>query len=122
MRETRRYLKVLGLVAAALLILVMGPSTGAAPARGTKIVIGIDTDPPSLDGHSDTALSSDLLFGHLYDRLVGFDMQGRIVPELATEWGVSNNGLTWTFKLRQGHKFHDGTPVNAAAIKANFDR
>lgn len=110
------------LALAGLIVLGPGPSSGAAPARGTKIVVGIDTDPPSLDGHSNTALSSDLLFAHLYDRLVGFDMQGRIVPELATEWSVSGNGLTWTFRLRRNHKFHDGTPVNAAAVKANFER
>ncbi|MGQ0568884.1 MAG: ABC transporter substrate-binding protein [Armatimonadota bacterium] len=112
----------IGLLLAGLLVLSLGPTTGAGPARGTKIVVGIDTDPPSLDAHSNTALSSDLMFAHLYDKLVGFDMRSNIVPELATEWSNSNNGLTWTFKLRRGHKFHDGTPVNAAAIKANFDR
>ena len=120
--RSRATLSVVWVMLVGLLILGLGPTTGAAPARGTKIVVGIDTDPPSLDAHSNTALSSDQLFAHLYDRLVNFDMQGRIVPELATEWAVSNNGLTWTFRLRRNHKFHDGTPVNAAAIKANFDR
>jgi ABC-type transport system substrate-binding protein len=113
---------VVWLVLVALLILTLGPSSGAAPARGTKIVVGIDADPPSLDAHSDTNLASDIMFAHLYDRLVMFDMQSNIIPQLATEWNVSNNGLTWTFKLRRGHKFQDGTPVNAAAVKASFER
>jgi len=120
--RTRRLHVWMWLTVIALLVLSLGPSTRAGPARGTKIVVGIDTDPPSLDGHSNTALSSDQLFAHLYDRLVMFDMRSNIVPQLATEWNVSNNGLTWTFKLRRGHKFHDGTPVNAVAVKASFER
>lgn len=120
--RTRRAHVYLWLAVSALLVLCLGPSLGAGPARGTKIVVGIDTDPPSLDGHSNTALSSDLMFAHIYDRLVDFDMKSNIVPGLATEWSVSGDGLTWTFKLRRNHKFHDGTPVNAAAIKGNFDR
>ena len=43
-------------------------------------------------------------------------------PALATAWKASNGGKTWTFKLRKGVKFHDGTPFNAAAVCANFDR
>ncbi len=117
-----RFSVAIWLVLVALLVLSFGPSSGAGPARGTKIVVGIDTDPPSLDAHSNTNLASDQMFAHLYDRLVMFDMRSNIVPQLATEWSVSNNGLTWTFKLRRGHKFHDGTPVNAAAVKASFER
>ena len=120
--SVRRLGASVALVLFALLLQSLGQSSVAGPARGTKIVVGIDTDPPSLDAHSNTALSSDQLFAHLYDRLVGFDTAGQIVPELATEWSASNDGLTWTFKLRRGHKFHDGTPVNAAAISANFQR
>ena len=117
-----RFSTALWLVLVALLILTLGPSSGAAPSRGTKIVVGIDTDPPSMDGHSNTNLASDILFAHIYDRLVMFDMRSNIIPQLATEWSVSSNSLTWTFKLRRGQKFHDGTPVNAAAVKGSFER
>ncbi len=44
------------------------------------------------------------------------------MPQLATSWTASKNGLSWTFKLRQGVKFHDGTPFNAAAVCFNFTR
>ena len=43
-------------------------------------------------------------------------------PKLALSWSSSEDFKTWTFKLRPGVKFHDGTPFNAQAFKANFDR
>jgi ABC-type transport system substrate-binding protein len=104
------------------LVLSLSPPSSGAPVGGTRIVVGVDTEPPSLDAHAQTGLSSDILVAHLYDKLVDFDMKSTIVPQLATEWSVSANGLTWTFKLRRGHKFHDGTPVNADAVKRNFER
>ena len=47
---------------------------------------------------------------------------GSIKPWLATEWSVSKDGKSYTFKLREGVKFHDGTPFNAEAVKYNLDR
>jgi peptide/nickel transport system substrate-binding protein len=46
----------------------------------------------------------------------------KVIPALASEWKVSDDGLTYTFTLRDGVKFHDGTPLDAAAVKTNFDR
>ncbi len=46
----------------------------------------------------------------------------KLVPALATRWKVGRDGKTWTFNLRRGVKFHDGTPFNAAAVCANFNR
>jgi peptide/nickel transport system substrate-binding protein len=57
-----------------------------------------------------------------YDTLVYKDMGGNFVPGLATAWEVSEDGLTYTFNLREGVKFHDGTPFNAEAVKFSFDR
>ena len=45
-----------------------------------------------------------------------------VEPQLATSWEVSKDGLVWTFKLRKGVKFHDGTPFNANAVKVSFER
>ena len=45
-----------------------------------------------------------------------------LVPALATSWDISDDGMQYTFKLREGVKFHDGTPFDAAAVKFNFDR
>jgi ABC-type transport system substrate-binding protein len=87
----------------------------------TRLVVATWADKPSLDAHLLHTEGQD--FGPiLYDRLVGFDENSNIIPELATEWDVSDDGRTWTFKIREGQNFHDGTPVNAEAIKANFER
>ncbi|MDR1041519.1 MAG: nickel ABC transporter substrate-binding protein [Deltaproteobacteria bacterium] len=57
----------------------------------------------------------------LYDRLVGYSNEGKIVPELAESWEVSDDGLVYTFHLRPNVKFSDGTPFDAEAVVKNFD-
>src|SRR3970282_1077539 len=54
---------------------------------------------------------------HIHETLVYQDDEGKIVPGLAESWSVSADKLTWTFKLRKGVRFHDGTPFNAQAVK-----
>lgn len=59
----------------------------------------------------------------IFEGLVRYsDDDFRIEPALATSWRTSSDGLTWTFQLRPGVKFHDGTPFNATAVKFNFER
>jgi peptide/nickel transport system substrate-binding protein len=61
--------------------------------------------------------------GALYEGLVKYDIGSvEIVPQLAESWKISDDGLTYTFKLRDGVKFHDGTPVDAEAVKYSFQR
>ena len=58
----------------------------------------------------------------MYNQLVRFEPDMTPVPELAESWQVSPDGLTWTFKLRQGVKFHDGQEMTSADVKFTFDR
>lgn len=58
----------------------------------------------------------------IYDGLVTFDKDLNIVPALAVDWEISDDKLSWTFHLRRGVKFHDGTPFDAEAVKVNFIR
>ncbi len=58
----------------------------------------------------------------VYDNLVAFNERMAIVPQLATAWSVSKDGLTWTFKLRRGVVFQDGTPFNADAVVFHITR
>ena len=56
------------------------------------------------------------------DRLVAKDFDGNYVPGLAKSWTISDDGLNWSFELRDDVTFHDGTKFNAAAVKFSFDR
>jgi ABC-type transport system substrate-binding protein len=101
-----------------LLSLLLACSSGIPP--GLKYYWS--TDPRSLD----PALSTDVPTGEavtlLFDNLAEFDPDGRLVPGLATSWSPAPDGLTWTFHLRSGVTFHDGRPLDAAAIHASLLR
>ncbi|HET8999712.1 MAG TPA: ABC transporter substrate-binding protein, partial [bacterium] len=97
-----------------------------ASAQGIKIGgllrAALDLDPPTMDPHLSGSAVDRQVYQNLYDKLVDIDENLAIVPMLAASWTISPDGKTVTFKLRQGVKFHDGTPFNAEAVKANFDR
>ena len=58
----------------------------------------------------------------IYDKLIEFTPDLKLKPTLATKWETSSDGMTWTFYIRKGVKFHDGTVCDANAVKFNFDR
>jgi peptide/nickel transport system substrate-binding protein len=60
--------------------------------------------------------------GQIFDSLVRYNQNMEIVPHLATSWETSDDGLEWTFHLRDDVKFHDGTPLNADAVVFTFER
>lgn len=93
-----------------------------APKQDVVLRIGLNADPPKLDPHQSTALVDRQVFQSLFDKLVDFDKDLKVVPGLAEKWSISEDGKTYTFNLRKGVKFHDGTPFNAEAVKYNFDR
>ncbi|WP_018130873.1 ABC transporter substrate-binding protein [Effusibacillus pohliae] len=94
----------------------------AEPKTGGTLNISLDADPPKLDPAFSTALVDRMVFQSIFDKLVDLDANGKIVPMLAEKWEVSDDQKTYTFKLRQGVKFHDGTDFNAEAVKFNFER
>ncbi len=110
------------------LVAGFGVALSAMPANAQKpggsIAVGLELDIPGFDvlkvGVYDTAALT--ASSALFDTLTTLDANGKPQPRLALSWSHSEDYKTWTFKLRPGVKFHDGTPFNAEAYKANFDR
>lgn len=100
--------------------LVAAAAQDAAP--GGTLTYARDGDADSLDPQKTTTTLSWQVQGQIYESLVAFDAEGNIVPNLAESWEVSDDGLEYTFILHDGVTFHDGTPVNAEAVKFTFDR
>ncbi|WP_313618567.1 ABC transporter substrate-binding protein [Agrobacterium sp.] len=98
-----------------------------SPARAQTppnvLIVGQIAEPASLDPHVSTATNDFRIAVNIYDGLVR-NKPGtlEIEPALATDWTISEDGLTYTFNLRKGVTFHDGAPFNAEAVKFNFDR
>jgi 4-phytase/acid phosphatase/peptide/nickel transport system substrate-binding protein len=102
--------------------LFAGPAI--AQKQGGSITFGLELDISGFDplkvGVFDTA--SNTAAAAIFDTLTTLDDKGVPQPKLAVSWIHSDDFKTWTFKLRPGVKFHDGTPFNAQAAKENFDR
>jgi peptide/nickel transport system substrate-binding protein len=120
---------VLGAAATTIALAACGGSSsgGAAtaastPVKGGTAVYGADREPTCLDPHNNGDMPQTYLARQFLDSLVSERPGGRIVPWLATSWKVSTDGLTYTFTLKQGVKFTDGEPFDAAAVKANFEQ
>jgi peptide/nickel transport system substrate-binding protein len=91
-------------------------------ASGTLVFAGA-ADPTYLDPALVSDGESFRVTKQIYEGLVQLKPGTlKVAPALATSWGVAKDGKTWTFQLRKGVKFHDGTPFNAAAVCFNFNR
>ncbi len=103
-----------------LVIPVLHPSWAAGP---TTLIWGRSGDVFTLDIPLSTDTQSTMVSTQLYNTLTRAKPgQAEVEPDLATSWSTSPDGLVWTFKLRRGVTFHDGTPLNADAVKFNIDR
>ncbi|WP_264778047.1 ABC transporter substrate-binding protein [Deinococcus aetherius] len=105
------------------LLLALGLACGAAAQTpGGVLRAGMQADPVGLDPHVTEATSTRNQLENVYDTLVAFDNSGRIVPALATRWTASPNGLTWTFTLRPGVRFHNGRALEASDVVYSIGR
>jgi len=105
-----------------LFLLVGLASTGlAAEKHGGNLIIGMNGDPAGFDPHVTTAHTSYEVLENVYNTLVQAEIDG-VEPSLAKSWQVSDDGLTWTFHLREGVKFHNGNPLTAQDVKYSYER
>jgi peptide/nickel transport system substrate-binding protein len=108
------------LLLAAVLAAAGTPASAQAPRD--RLVFALSGGPDTLDPHATAATLSFQVNKSLYDTLVEPDDEGKLVPGLAESWAVSPDGLTWTFKLRAGVRFHHGKTLDAGDVKATLDR
>lgn len=108
--------------AVSLMALALGFSAPAHAAR-MDVTIGMQLEPPNLDPTGGAAAAIDeVVYANVFEGLTRFGSDGDILPALAKSWEISADGLTYTFKLHEGVKFHDGTTFDAEDVKFSLDR
>lgn len=111
----------LRLLAASALALTAG--LAPAWAQRTDITVAMQLEPPHLDPTGGAAGAIDsVLYANVFEGLTRFTESGEVVPGLAESWEISEDGLTYTFTLREGVTFHDGTAMDASDVKFTLDR
>ena len=117
------------LIAAALssTLLVADPVEGQQrPRYGGELVFLVPSEPPSYDGHREGTFGTVHPLAPHYNTLLRMDPVDRTgtrpVPDLAESWTISPDGMTYTLKLRQGVRFHDGSPMTSRDVKASYDK
>lgn len=92
------------------------------PRYGGSLTIGIGAAIDCFDPQVSPSDETPAIMRNVYDSLVRAEPDGSFTPWLASSWSISPDGTTYTFRLRAGVRFHDGTPFDAQAVKQNFDR
>lgn len=92
------------------------------PTYGGSVVVGIQQDIDSLDPHKATAAGTKEILFNIFEGLVKPDENGNLMNAVASDYSVSEDGLTYTFTLRDGVKFHNGNPVTAEDVKYSLER
>jgi peptide/nickel transport system substrate-binding protein len=95
----------------------------ATAAQARDVTVGLQLEPPHLDPTSAAAGAIDqVLYSNVFEGLTRFSSDGSVVPGLAESWEISEDGKTYTFKLRRGVSFHDGTALDAGDVVFSLDR
>src|SRR5437660_4904580 len=94
------------------------------PRRGGILLAAIGADAPSLDPHQESTFATLQMVAPLYSTLIQIDPLSypKIIGDAASEWKIAPDGITYTFKIRHGIRFHDGSPLTAADVKATYDK
>src|SRR5918992_3743529 len=130
MASTRRFPRLARPLAFVLVVALLGTMTlgaFAAPQaqdaeRGGTLTWAFILKPRSLDPNVWTGRSDNDVMRQIFDSLIYSPAPDEYVPWLAESWEISPDGLVYTFKLREDVTFHDGTPLNAEAVKFTYDR
>jgi peptide/nickel transport system substrate-binding protein len=110
-----------GALVAVAVCTVSGPA--AAQAKKDSLILAMTLEPPGLDPTAGAASAiAEVTLYNIYETLTKINADSKITGLLAESWTASADLKTWTFKLRQGVKFHNGEPFNAASVKFTMER
>jgi len=95
-----------------------------SPRRGGVLLAAIAADAPSLDAHQENTFATLQPVAPLYSTLLQIDPYSypNVIGDVASDWKIAADGLTYTFKIRPDIRFHDGSPLTAADVKASYDK
>src|SRR5712692_4801438 len=112
------------LIGALVVAIPAAVQAAETPRRGGVLLAAIAADAPSLDPHQEQTFATMEMVAPLYSTLLQIDplQYPKIIGDAATEWKIAPDGLTYTFKIRSGIRFHDGSPLTAADVKATYDK
>ncbi|NBU88095.1 MAG: ABC transporter substrate-binding protein [Betaproteobacteria bacterium] len=98
-------------------------SATQAAGRKDSVVVGMILEPPGLDPTTAPAAAiGEIVHYNIFEGLTRVGVDGAVTPLLAESWAITPDGKSYTFRLRKGIKFSDGSPMDAAAVKFSFDR
>lgn len=101
---------------------IASATTASAQTR-TDIVVGLVLEPPMLDPTAAAAAAIDeVTYANIFEGLTRFAPDGAIAPALARDWAVSEDGLTYIFRLAENVTFHDGAAFSAEDVKFSLER
>jgi peptide/nickel transport system substrate-binding protein len=110
-------------ILASVLTLASGASPpDAQPKSGGTLVLTYQPEPSSLSTIATTAVPTALVASKIFESLLTYEWGMKAQPSLAESWKVSPDGLTWTFNLRKGVRFHDGKPFTSADVKFSVEK
>jgi peptide/nickel transport system substrate-binding protein len=120
------WVPLLASILAVLVGLPVGAQAQEKPRYGGELIFPVPSEPPSYDGHREETFGWIHPWAPFYNTLLRVDPTDpsgtKPVGDLAESWTVSRDGLTYTFKLRQGVKFHDGSEMTSKDVKASYDK
>src|SRR6476661_5619860 len=105
-------------------IVIAGAGHAQTPKRGGTLNFAVSAEPPNYDCHANSSFAFIHPVRPHYNTLLKFDTEKypAIKGDLAESWTVAKDGLTYSFKVRKGVKFHDGSSFTSEDVKATYDR
>lgn len=123
-RRALRYGTALVMAASVAAVATVAGTAQAGPTKGGTLTVGLETDVRGFDTVKGGVygISGRTVAGALEEPLIMVTPDHKFVPHLATSWKNSDDGLTWTVKLRKGVKYHDGSDFESSDVAAHYNR